>query len=140
MSVDTCQPPVVPRPTVVFDVASNGYTLTALVCDAPRCHTQPFVVERTVILSETARPAMGMCTIRDGAPGGTAAITIPIQGFAAPGQCGTVTGSGCTSDAQCEAKDPATRCWYDGSACERICFDDMDCLPSGQRCTGGFCG
>jgi hypothetical protein len=137
ITIDACQPV---RPALVsYDRAGNRYVVTAQVCDGPKCHGAPATVERTVALSETAAPSPGQLLVQDGAPGGTASVMLPIQNTVGSGMCGTVNGTGCRSDAECEASDPATRCWYDGSMCERICFDDTDCAP-GRHCMLGFCG
>ncbi len=137
ITLDACQP--VRPPIVRYDGATNGYSVTAQACNGPRCQPPPVVVERTVFLSETARPAPGMVTVRDGAPGGSIATLLSIQNLV-HGACGTVNGTGCRSDAECQAVDPATRCWYDGGQCERICFDDGDCVATAPHCAFGFCG
>ncbi len=137
ITLDACRPV---RPALItFDSANNRYTVTAQACSMPTCQPPPTTVQRTVFLSETARPQPGMLEVRDGAPGSNVSTILPIQKPDASGLCGTVNGSGCQSDTQCTPTDPSTRCWYDGSTCERICFDDTDCLAAAPHCTLGFC-
>jgi hypothetical protein len=133
--VDACQP--VGPVEVTYDSSANSYTLTAQACAMPVCHGPPLTVERTVFLSETARPRPGMVIVRDGA-GGIQPMPVPIQSPLADGLCGTVGGVGCRSDAQCEMTDSRTRCWYDGGRCARLCTTDADCA-SPSRCQLGLC-
>jgi len=133
--VDACQP--VGPVEVAYDAATNTYTLTAQACPAPECHGPPLTVERTVFLSETARPKPGTVMVRDAA-GGIQPMPVPIQKPLADGLCGTVNGVGCRSDAECEITDARTRCWYDGGRCARLCTADADCAAP-MRCQLGLC-
>lgn len=135
VSIDACRPlaPV----GVSYDSATNTYTLTVFAWDGPTCGRQ-ITLARSVFLSDAGRPKPGLAVVRDGAPGGTATLELPIQPLY-DGHCGTANGSGCTSDAQCTASDPLTRCSYDLAECKRLCFDDADCPDSEPRCDYGFC-
>jgi hypothetical protein len=137
ISFGSCEPP--PPPLVTFDAATNGYTVTQQVC-SHLCQGAHHEGNYTIFLSEVARPAAGTVTVKDGAPGATASLLLPLQMERPAGQCGAIGELSCRSDAECIQRDPATRCWYDGGQCERICFGDPDCPPAAPRCTLGFCG
>jgi hypothetical protein len=137
ISLDACRP--IGPTLIVYDPATNGYTLTAQACTMPLCQPPPKTVELTVFLSEVARPKPGTVMVRDGAPGGMLSTAVPIQSPLANGLCGTVSQTGCRSDAECEMSDPSQRCWYDGGRCVRPCGSDADCAGVSAHCQLGLC-
>lgn len=125
---------------ITWDDASRTYTVTVLAYPPRPCAEPGRTLERSAILSDIARPPAGTVTVRDGAPGGSAGLTLPIQQVLSDGKCGTVgSPAPCRADADCEAGDPATRCSYDLGRCVRPCGSDEECPDATPRCSFGVC-
>jgi len=119
--------------------ATDLVTLTARVwrkrggpCGAER------VVPRVVVISDAGPLSNSRVVVHDGAPGGTASLTLMLA--PSTGTCDAFLPPGlCQLDCQCTKIKAADRCypWSTGSPdCLESCSEDADCSFATQRCSG----